>query len=284
MQQELTDRALPERLPIWGVSVLESHHSPQFTMEWRTHWFVKLIYVLQGRGVFHLGQQSEQFVTGDVIVVAPKTRNRIEDDPASASSLYVCCLDPKLLAFDDRVLQSLSNQVLRGDGHFRNRVASILRRMVHVQDVDNAVRSVAMVADAMKLAQMVCQRGQKTQRPEVGRGAAIISNNERSVVKQYVANLPSHFFEETNIDDVADRLGIARRTFTMLFAEITGETWLNHIRRLAIEHAMRRLEHSDLPIASIAFECGFNELSTFYRQFKTHCGVSPGKYRASVSE
>jgi AraC family L-rhamnose operon regulatory protein RhaS len=252
-------------------------------MEWRTHWFVKLVYVLQGRGVFHLGRQSEEFATGDVIVVAPKTRNRIEDDPVSASSLYICCLDPKLFAFDDQVLQNLPTQVARGDGHFGNRVASILRRMVHAQEVDNAVRSVALVADAMKLAQTVCQRNQKTQ-GKAGRSSETTWGDERSVVEQYITNLPSHFFEETSIDDVAERLGIARRTFTKLFAEITGETWLNHVRRLAIEHAKRRLEHSDLPITSIAFECGFNELSTFYRQFKTHCGVSPGKYRASVSK
>ncbi len=91
-RKKLTDRALPERLPTWGVLVLESHHSPEFTMDWRTHPFVKVVYVLSGKGMFHLGNQTEHFSTGDVIVVAPGTRNRIEDDPSSASSLYVCCI------------------------------------------------------------------------------------------------------------------------------------------------------------------------------------------------
>ena len=70
-----------------------------------------------------------------------------------------------------------------------------------------------------------------------------------------------------------------RRTFTKLFAEETGTTWLRRVRELAIGHAKTRLRSSDLPIASVAFECGFNDLSTFYRQFKSQVGVSPAAYR-----
>ena len=46
----LTKHALQERLPSWGVLVLESHHGPQFSMQWRRHSFLKVVYVLQGRG------------------------------------------------------------------------------------------------------------------------------------------------------------------------------------------------------------------------------------------
>jgi AraC family L-rhamnose operon regulatory protein RhaS len=275
LKRKLTDRALPERLPTWGILLLESHHSPEFTMDWRTHPFVKVVYVLSGKGTFHLGNQSEPFSTGDVIVVAPGTRNRIEDDPSSASSLYVCCIAKSLLRFDSDLVQRLATHVFRGDGHFANRVASILRRMVHAQEVETPTRSVALVADAMKLIHAVCQRGEKSRRSE--KDVA----NERATVERYVENLPSQFFDESTIDAAANQLGIPRRTFTKLFTEITGETWLNHIRRLAIEHAQRRLQQTDLPITSVAFECGFNDLSTFYRQFKTHCGMSPGKYRAN---
>lgn len=276
MKREFTDLALPERLPRWGVLVLESHHSPEFTMEWRTHPFVKLVYVLSGKGTFHLGQQTESFATGDVIVVAPGTRNRIEDDPSSASSLYVCCIATSLLQFESEAIAWLATRVLRGDGHFANRVASLLRRMVHAQEVETPSRSIALVADAMKLVHAVCQRTEKSRR------SGKDSPDERAIVQRYIETLPSQFFDESTIDAAASQLGIRRRTFTKLFTEATGETWLNHLRRLAIEHARRRLRQTDLPITSVAFECGFNDLSTFYRQFKHHCGTSPGKYRAQV--
>ena len=245
-------------------------------MEWRTHPFIKVVYVLSGKGTFHLGPNTEPFSAGDVIVVAPGTRNRIEDDPTSASSLYVCCIAKNLLRFDSDLIQLLTTDIYRGDGHFANRVASILRRMVHAQEVESTTRSVSLVADAMKLVHAVCQRSEKSRRSEKGVAT------ERVTVERYVESLPSQFFDESTIDVAANQLGIPRRTFTKLFTEITGETWLNHIRRLAIEHAQRRLHQKDLPITSVAFECGFNDLSTFYRQFKTHCGMAPGKYRESL--
>jgi AraC-like DNA-binding protein len=269
----LTDRALPEKLPTWGVLVLESHHSSSFTMEWRTHTFLKVVYVLSGRGTFYLGERSEPFQRGDVILVAPGTRNRIEDDPASASSLYVCCIEEHLISFDPSLRHSLGTQVIRNDVRFGGRIASLLRRIVHAQETQHTSRPVAMVADALRLIQAVCEREEK-----FSRNAANLPP-ERLAVQQYIESLPTRFFEETSIDDAASQLGIPRRSFTKLFAELAGETWLQHIRRLAISHAQKRLLQTDLSITSIAFECGFNDLSTFYRQFKAQSGLSPGEYR-----
>lgn len=276
MNSPLTDRALHEQLPSWGVLVLESHHSSEFTMEWRTHPFVKVVYVLSGSGSFFLGKRQESFTEGDVIVVPPETRNRIVDDPDSAASLYVCCVARSLLKFDPTLQSRLPCQVLCREGHFANRVATIIRRMVHAQQSTGSLRPISMVADALRLIQMIGERARKRRRAEPD------ADDERQRVQRYVDSLPRRFFEESSIDDAVDRLEVPRRSFTKLFAEITGETWLQHLRRLAIEHAMRRLSRSDVPIASIAFECGFNDLSTFYRQFRRQCGMSPGQYRAKT--
>lgn len=279
MTAPLTDHALHETLPSWGVLVLESHHSPQFEMEWRTHDFVKIVYVLKGRGTFHLGNDDETFSAGDVIVVAPQTRNRIVDDPTSAASLYVCCIATRIFDFEPATIDRLQTGWLRNNGHFANRVASIFRRLVYWQDTARTIRPAAMVADALKLVVLINRRSEGS-----GLRSAVSSNSsipidERALLQDYIDALPSQFFDETTIDAAAAQLAIPRRTFTKLFTELTGESWLSHLRRLAVDHAKRRLQQTHLPIASIAFECGFNDLSTFYRQFKKQTGQSPGQFR-----
>ncbi len=221
-------------------------------------------------------QKRTDLSPGDVIVVPSGTRNRIVDDPSSAASLYVCCVARSLLRFDPSLGAQLPCRVLRREGHFAHRVASVFRRMVHTQQSSTTKRPVAMVADAMKLILMISERSAESPKSEKG------SADDRRRVQQYVDSLPGRFFEETSIDAAADQLDIPRRTFTKLFTEITGETWLRHLRRLAIEHAQRRLRGTEIPIASIAFECGFNDLSTFYRQFQKRCRMSPGEYRTST--
>lgn len=252
--------------------MLESHHSPQFTMDWRSHPFVKLVYVLKGSGKFHIGQKKAVFGAGDVIVVSPRTRNKIEDDPASAASLYICCIAPSLLAFDPRLLRRLKSGRIELGGHFANRVASRLRRMVYTQQHDRTPRPVSMVGDALRLIQLIVDRRRTlSSRPN--------SPADREVMADYVRSLEDEFFEATTIDDAAQLLGMSRRTFTSLFRLQTGQTWLSYVRALAINHAKHRLSRTQTPIASVAFECGFNDLSTFYRQFKSQVGMSPASFR-----
>lgn len=277
MGERLTRRALREDLPAWGVLLLESHHAPAFTMEWRTHPFVKVVYVLRGRGEFLIDRRNVRFSQGDVIVVPPGSRNRIVDDPAAASALYVCCVATSLLEFDRRLVGRFRAGAVHPDGHFSNRVASLMRRMAYAQSRESANRPIAMVTDALRMIRLVTERGKKRSGEAAGSG----DTPERQAVAAYVARLRRDFFDATTVDAAAASLGIPRRTFTRLFREQTGESWLRFVRRHAIGHARHRLKTTDLPIISVAFECGFNDLTTFYRQFKSRCGVSPAEYRRS---
>src|SRR5690606_1932320 len=146
--------------------LLESHHAPAFTMEWRTHPFVKIVYVLKGRGQFLFDHETARFSAGDVIVVPPQRRNRVVDDPAAASSLYVCCIAVSLLSFDRRLPQRLRPGPLPVDGHFANRVAALMRRMVHAQSHESDTRPVAMVADALRMIQVISERSWQRRSPQ----------------------------------------------------------------------------------------------------------------------
>ena len=91
--------------------------------------------------------------------------------------------------------------------------------------------------------------------------------------------LKNNFHEPLRIDDLAGLTPYSTRRLSSLFKEQTGETLHSYINHLRIEYAQRRLSTSG-NIAQIAFESGFNELSTFYRTFKTATGMTPGEFRA----
>jgi AraC-like DNA-binding protein len=74
-------------------------------------------------------------------------------------------------------------------------------------------------------------------------------------------------------------LGLSRRHFTQLFRDITGQTWLTMLQRHRLAHARRLLIETDRSIASIGYECGFEDLTTFYRVFKKSEGTSPLAWR-----
>lgn len=278
-----TDTALPERLPYWGVLMLESYHSDQFQMKPRTHDFLKVVFVLEGSGVINVRSESLEFGEGEVFVVPAGYRNQIVDDQASAASLYICCISKRLLQFDQRLIKSIRPQVLRGQGastggQLTSRIAAALRRMLYTQERNTPTCSVEMVAEAASVLSWILKSQEQPKRSTRKKRSRV--DSETVLVRDYIQSLPNEFFEQTTIDDAAKSIGLSRRQFTRLFQEIAGESWLERVRSLAIKHAEELLSESQKPIVSVAFECGFNDLSTFYRQFQKRTGKSPAKFRA----
>ncbi|TWT98142.1 HTH-type transcriptional activator Btr [Botrimarina colliarenosi] len=270
MSLRRTRHALPEKLPSWGVAVLESHHAPDWTMEWRRHPFLKVVFALAGQGDMEVAGKRFPFLAGDLIIVPPERRNRIVDAPEEPSSLYVLCVTPTLLDFDRGVLRRLTAGRAERSGYLANRAEALFRRLLFQQSHGGAGAGIAMVASALELLALLLEPPQE---PADDAGAA------RQEVRRYVGRLDTHFFEATTIDEAARRLGLSRRRFTQLFKEVTGQAWLAYVHERAIEHAARLLAETEASITSIAFECGFGDLSTFYRRFKSLRGVSPGEWR-----
>ena len=91
--------------------------------------------------------------------------------------------------------------------------------------------------------------------------------------------MAQHFRDtELSVPVVADRLGVSTRVLQRAFQK-RGERANVRLNRLRVEAAQKLIEKNDdaqhCTVSSIAYSCGFNELSTFYRQYKTHFGAPP---------
>lgn len=78
---------------------------------------------------------------------------------------------------------------------------------------------------------------------------------------------------------LAERAHLSTDYFSKLFQQETGERPLEFIQRKRIERAQFLLVTTALPLAVIAKETGFEDLSYFSRTFKTFTGHAPGKYK-----
>lgn len=74
--------------------------------------------------------------------------------------------------------------------------------------------------------------------------------------------------------------GMSAFHFLRTFRRVTGMTPHQFILRTRLQRAARRLRQSRDAITAIAFEAGFNDLSTFNRRFRRLMGASPRAYRA----
>lgn len=82
-----------------------------------------------------------------------------------------------------------------------------------------------------------------------------------------------------SLSSCAERFDIAQQTLRRKFKEATGQTLSSYMTALRIKHAKELLVSSNLDINEICEQCGYLDLSSFIRLFKSETGVSPGKFR-----
>ena len=70
---------------------------------------------------------------------------------------------------------------------------------------------------------------------------------------------------------------IIKRENLELFKEVIGETPVEYIVNVRVEHALKLLAEDEFSITEIAEQSGFGSVAYMTRVFKQKLGVSPGK-------
>jgi AraC family L-rhamnose operon regulatory protein RhaS len=274
----LRRRPVEVRLPASGVFVLESHHGPGFRMPASRHDFLEVFYVLRGTGRFVIEGASHACQDGDVVAIPTGHLHQIDDDPIAPLSLYGMCVAPEVWRHEPRLLDGLPAGKLPMSGPAAAQVRSDLRRLLFEQTFARPGSICVVLGLTLQLLTLLARAGSSGPGPGASRPRSG-EPGHREAVERYAAELDRHFFEPATLDGVAQGLDMSRRRFTQLFREVTGSTWADHLADLRVGYARQLLEETDRSIVAIAFESGFEDLSSFYRAFKKRTGRAPNRWR-----
>jgi YesN/AraC family two-component response regulator len=85
-----------------------------------------------------------------------------------------------------------------------------------------------------------------------------------------------------HLDRVAKEANIGRCHFCRIFKKRVGISPMRLVSYMRIEKAKKLLEKAELTISDVASESGFNDTSSFIKQFKKITGMTPAGYRKSL--
>jgi AraC family transcriptional regulator len=94
-----------------------------------------------------------------------------------------------------------------------------------------------------------------------------------------VRYINAHFDEPCPLDTLAAVAGMNRFRFAKRFRAVTGETANQYVINRRLSAAATRLDATKSPIAEIAYEVGFNDLSHFDACFRSAFGCPPSVWR-----
>ena len=107
---------------------------------------------------------------------------------------------------------------------------------------------------------------------------------EDSIIETAKNYIKENFDQDLSLDDVSSRVDVSPYYFTRLFKEETGETFMEYLTGLRVEHAKELLRDPMMSVKDICAQAGYTDPNYFSRIFKKAEGVTPTEYRAALEE
>lgn len=103
-------------------------------------------------------------------------------------------------------------------------------------------------------------------------------------VQSIIEYLKLNYMNKINISQISDRFHYSAEYVYKLFKKETGITIPSYIKNLRMEKAVILLQNTNTPVAEISQELGYEDVSVFFRNFKSTYGLSPRAFRQSFQD
>ena len=158
-------------------------------------------------------------------------------------------------------------------------VKNILRNLLYEQARNDVGADMVIIGLTLELIGMLI-RGQSTQRTRLNvNPEPSVGLLSRARVAALVVAMDNDFYRHQSVEQAAERIGLRPRRFSQLFREVAGSSWPAFLRTKRIAHARHLLLQTNHSIAAVCFECGFEDISSFYRAFQRIERISPLAWR-----
>ncbi|MCH7411461.1 AraC family transcriptional regulator [Belliella sp. DSM 111904] len=247
----------------------------------------QLTLIIEGKGQLMVGDYLGRFGPGDMFLFTSNMPHVFRSDPSyfeesneKLSIGYTLFFDfevlgPSMLELDE--LNELGHWVshVRGSYMISNETKETLQEeMLHFEDVKGlekllqALRVLKLLKDSSNLKTLNKYFSERDYTESEGKRMGNIMN--------YILT-KSH--KVIQLGDMADMAHLSKEAFCRFFKDRTGKTFTAFLSQVRIHHASQLLIESDLSIAEVAYQSGFQNLSYFNRVFKRIQGESPKDYR-----
>lgn len=102
---------------------------------------------------------------------------------------------------------------------------------------------------------------------------------ENRYVHKAVKFIRNHYADGITVNDVANYVALHRSYLFALFQKVLHISPQEYLTAFRLTRAKEELTLTDLPVAGIARNCGYQDPQVFTKAFKSRFGITPLKYR-----
>lgn len=238
----------------------------------------KFVWIRDGSGFWNIAGDVCPFKRHDLVLLNNEEQRFVEQITSPEDlQFFIAELEPRLL-FDTGLLplfttpvNGYTHRIIPMDG----RMMGLLELMLEENSSPGSYSRIIIVSSIMQLLSLVARRTGLAP----GSGPQV-----NPLMKQVLAYIDRHFTRRISLEELAGIAHMSSTAFSRYFTKYNRIGPSQYIKRKRIALAIHLLEHTDRTILDIAMECGFQNVSNFYKAFRSLTRQAPGDYRAGSVE
>ena len=251
---------------------------------WHFHPEYEIVYISNGKGKRHIGDHISYYENGDLIFLGPNLPHfgfteelheehvevvvQMKEDFLGADFLQRPEMAPILRLF------AKARQGLSFHGETKRRVGELLIGLSGQRPLDRILYLLQVLR--------ILAESEEYRLLNVGDLTVEVHAQDQERMTAIYQFVEQHFQRSIALPEVAGEVNMTVPAFCRYFKKLSGKTFTRFVNEFRIAQACRLMTDGQRSIANIGFDCGFNNLSHFNRQFKLVTGSSPSAYRKEL--
>jgi YesN/AraC family two-component response regulator len=157
---------------------------------------------------------------------------------------------------------------------FRSGARQYFQKPINILELEETIEELIKIKRTSQEKRTPLPQKQFKEGEEVSRAAIADKPVNLLMVIQHIED---HVCAKITLDDLAQKAGISKYHFNRVFKRYIGMTPIKFVTLRKIEKAKELLKRHDFNVSSVAYQLGFNDASTFIKQFKKFTGLTPAK-------
>ena len=257
---------------------------PNVPMHWHDEF--ELDYILEGNGDFICGDERFLVNQADVIMIPPNIAHAAY--PSSNTTLtylaFVFHANMIGLESNDRSSNSCIRPLITGQLCVNTKYDATHKDYATIRDLTKKIIDCANTNtpyDDLLLKSMLLQLFWYFEKNDNLTTSRNKNSSYSSLIRPALEHMTYFYADTITIDQLSALCSISPSHFMNSFKKAVGCSALDYLIHIRIKAACTELKTTTNDISTIAFGCGFNNLSNFNKQFKKITGSSPFEYRTT---
>ncbi len=233
-----------------------------FSFPTHLHSSFELITVTEGSMAVTVDKKQYHLTPGEALLVFPNQPHSLQTE--AHSKHLVCIFSPQLIrAFSATFLHKLP------DSHRFSPAPFYLERLAAMEGNEGLLQVKGLLYS-------LCAEFDRTAtyHPKESSGADLL--------QRIFGFVESNYGGDCSLEALAQHTSYHVVYLSRYFKQCTGLTFTEHVNRYRINQATYMLRNTQQKVLDIAYDCGFDSLRSFNRNFKKVTGLTPGEYRGDA--